>query len=574
MTKLSEKTVVQIVHLDDTGDSCYRMKWPAMELAKKVPSSKILNVVSTSKERYQLAEFADLLILFNPSDIDFLTIINRRKKLGLKTLIEFNDNFYDPQPWSPIAKEWSSVSIHNTYELFLKAADGIIVTGDGLKELFESKVDCKIHIIKNNLLSLSSTLSDLIKNKTECTIGWAGSLGHIADILSITSVIQDILKTDTNTSFHVMGNESLNTILNMPKQQFEYTTWGDMDSYFAFWNPISIGVIPLLDTPYNNCRSDIKVIEMVSMGVLPIVPNLTPYKKIIQEFNLLSYTNHETLKESLIKGISLNKDQRIDLLFSIHSYISSKRIESNNFDRLNIYESYLTEYFPTKSSYLFSKYSVGYQVVIGTQNSSEMYSEILKSAQKDINDGKLSSASETLKKLIQESPNHPEYTLALASILRKQDIIKAKEFIVESINRFPQEIRFRLLFGSICSKSDRNSFWEELLIFLPLQTEIYKKGVRDQIISLLITHINEDFKLAEVGEKMLLIYPQQYKLRFSLAVKYEQNFYIKEARAHFKAVLQAKKQLEEGLKDLIQFEEGYISAWYEALDKRMKGSLK
>ena len=77
-------SIVQIVHLDETGDSAYRMRWPAVSLAEKGPKLQVINVTSGAKERYLLGEHADLLILFNCADIDFLTVIERRKKKGIK----------------------------------------------------------------------------------------------------------------------------------------------------------------------------------------------------------------------------------------------------------------------------------------------------------------------------------------------------------------------------------------------------------------------------------------------------------------------------------------------------------
>jgi len=41
-----------------------------------------------------------------------------------------------------------------------------------------------------------------------------------------------------------------------------------MDEYFKFLQTITIGLAPLIDTPYNRCRSDVKAIEYSAHGAL------------------------------------------------------------------------------------------------------------------------------------------------------------------------------------------------------------------------------------------------------------------------------------------------------------------
>ena len=79
------------------------MRWPAEQVAKQNPDWRILNLPFSAEERYDWGLEADLLVLIQNSDIDFLPVIEMRRKLGRKTLVEYNDNFYEPQPWSPAA---------------------------------------------------------------------------------------------------------------------------------------------------------------------------------------------------------------------------------------------------------------------------------------------------------------------------------------------------------------------------------------------------------------------------------------------------------------------------------------
>ncbi len=85
-------TILQLALMDETGDSYYRMRWPAAELAQQAPGWRVLNLDSRSEDRYRWALEADLFIAYQSSDIDLLPIIRRRRELGKKTLVEYNDS--------------------------------------------------------------------------------------------------------------------------------------------------------------------------------------------------------------------------------------------------------------------------------------------------------------------------------------------------------------------------------------------------------------------------------------------------------------------------------------------------
>ncbi len=142
-------TILQLALMDETGDSYYRMRWPAAELAQQAPGWRVLNLDSRSEDRYRWALEADLFIAYQSSDIDLLPIIRRRRELGKKTLVEYNDNFYAPPAASPVVREWSSPLLWQTYERFMELADGIIVTGPGLEKLFKGRFGKKpVHVLQ------------------------------------------------------------------------------------------------------------------------------------------------------------------------------------------------------------------------------------------------------------------------------------------------------------------------------------------------------------------------------------------------------------------------------------------
>ncbi len=273
------RTIVQLVLIDETGDSYHRMRWPGSILAEQAKNWRIINLDARAKERFQWAEHADLLVIYQSNDVDLFPIIAKRRALGLKTIVEYNDNFYAPPAASPVAKSWRSPLIWQTYERFMNEADALIVTGPGLQELFATKTNTPIHILENQIAQIPDEFNaNWPTADNPLLIGWAGSLGHISDFLFFLPTITKFVLNNPGTSLCVMGNNALPSFVKLPATQFSFTPWGTMEQYYDFWKKCHIGIAPLLDTPYNNCRSDIKALEISAHSSLPVLSKLLPYQ--------------------------------------------------------------------------------------------------------------------------------------------------------------------------------------------------------------------------------------------------------------------------------------------------------
>jgi tetratricopeptide (TPR) repeat protein len=540
------------------------MEWPAQSLALQDPELSVINVHSQAKERYELAEKADLLVLFNTNDIDLIPIIERRKKNGLKTICELNDNFYEPQLWSPIAKEWTSNHLRATYELFLRNADQIMVTGEGLLNLFSKHTTTPITIIENNLPDSSLSLEDLLSKKKKRSFGWAGSLGHIADILSVAPRIKNYLLLDKDATFHVMGNESLASNLHLSERYF-YTAWGRMDQYFDFWRSIEVGIIPLLNTPYNQCRSDIKLLEMVYSGTVPIVPHDLPYLSLIERFNIPSYRDLNELSVKIQEVIELPDSEKKEILSSFFKYIQDHRLQSNNKKRLEFYRKNL----PQNPSRQLSNHSTGYSFFIGSENTSPNYVNQIAQCNALVKAQRVEEALQLLQNFIHESPQHSEYAVSYAYILARVNPTLADIFVSECVDLFENDIRFRALSLVLSDSIELASYRiRSVISYLAVKDKLFQRAAYQSIKRSIISLLEKMPQLIDIIEEILLLYPFSYQLRFKLAEQYEKLDRVKEARAHFDALRKAKEQFEDGANEIAEYDLGYITAWSNTLDAR------
>lgn len=567
---MTERTILQIVKMDDTRDSCYRMRWPARAFAAAHPSYRVINLDAVAGERYSWALHADLLVVFQSLDTDLLPIIEERRRLGRKTLVEYNDNFYNPQAWSPVAKDWNSHRVWNAYESFMKASDGVLVTGEGLFTLFKGVVDVPIHILENDLPEPPRTFETYLSQKTVYpSFGWAGSLGHMADLLAVVPVIKEILAAVPESKFHVMGNESIPHHLQIPKERIVYTPWGTMEEYFRFWEPVHVGIAPLLDTPYNQCRSDIKAVEMSSRAVVPVLTDLLPYKNLLSSLELPLLSGFPHLR-SVVQGLLVDAEGRTNIAERCYSYVKETRIDSGKGKRAALYDSLMAQA-PIGFSWPMP---LGYHEIVGTPLAQPPSQEALQKGQLLLKEKKGADAVAQIREASQKNPYSADLRVALLQLLRASRDPRFDETLDAARIAFRKEPRLWTLYVQAAGGAEQSERWREFFVWLRTQSSEYTRSVSDEVCHAMSVSLAQDETLAGTAEELLLFYPFAYQIRFQVAEAFERTGKLREAKAHFATLCRAKAEFEAGSRALAGFDAGYLQAWSDAINARMKGEFR
>lgn len=440
MANHAERIIVQLVYLDETGDTNYRMRWPAEELAALNPNWAVINLDARSSERLKWAEEADLLVIFQSHDVDLLPVIAKRRATGKCTLVEYNDNFYEPPPSSPVSGAWQSPLIWNTYELFMREADGVITTCEELKVLFSSVTTKPVFVLKNHLPT--APREDFSRwNLTEesINIGLAGSVGHMGDYLSLLPELKRLIEQDKRLKLLTMGNESLPSLVGLPNDRYEHTPWGSMESYYKFLDKVHIGLVPLLNTPYNRCRSDIKAIEIASRGGLPLVTNLPPYADFLRSTRIPSC---ETILDIPLALSELTQDIAAckSLAKRSFEYVSTQRVGPTRLERLSLYERFIRS-----PKDIATKVKPGYKEIAGNLSEKNAESRYLESAHQKLQEKDRESALKIVEEGLRSNIYSSTLTLMKLKLLANSAGGCDLQSLEEAKERFSRDIRFNLL---------------------------------------------------------------------------------------------------------------------------------
>lgn len=180
------------------------------------------------------------------------------------------------------------------------------------------------HVVKNTIPENFDTFTPEKVKHDRLRFGWVGGIFHTKDIELMKEGIEKIYATKSiqNKYQFVLGgfhynqeyvnyekvftsNYKLNATWDGDYMDYlknftpmgdhlghdkQYRRlWGrDVDSYGKLYRHIDVALIPLQNTPFSNCKSELKLIEAGMTGCAAIVSNVLPYSQYIKDDNCFS----------------------------------------------------------------------------------------------------------------------------------------------------------------------------------------------------------------------------------------------------------------------------------------------
>ena len=266
-------------------------------------------LVMEEKLFYNICKDADVIWSnFTAVRDDMLRMLDARKQFNSKLILDIDDNLYAVHRDNPVAR--SADVFIKEIELSLKIADGLTVSVPTLKKLYEPLN--KNIFVQPNGIDLKLWKPKHKKNK-KLKIGWRGAYGHLPDLNLIKSAIEAICK-DYDCEFVTFG----------AKPDFTFTGHSHIEPVGLVEFPkkiaqanFDIGVVPLIDSSYNRCKSNLNILEFSALKV-PVVASPTENQKDMK--CLYATSNYEWYEklERLVKDEMLRKkvaeEQYNDLL--------------------------------------------------------------------------------------------------------------------------------------------------------------------------------------------------------------------------------------------------------------------
>ncbi len=332
-------TIVQVASLGTIGDNIYRVHQPCAALAQ-LPGVQVFEVHAQSRHRNAAALAADVLVLTMTLDVEVFRLIHQRRLLGKPTVCEVNDYLPDVQPWNPAHRTWADPRGQHLFEQLIGRSDAVQVSSAALGQRV-AHLSAQLAVFDNQLAHLPAKREP--SQRSEVVIGWGGSLGHLQDLEHIAPTLIAWLQRHPGARLEIMADPSLATpFAGVPPAQFQFHHAGSLAHYLKWLQGLDIGLAPLLPTPYNRCRSDVKFLEYASHGVVPVVQRLEPYATVRDGETGFLFDNPQhlaTVLDQLLAAPAL----RLRVADAAYDYLhTQRRIEQHADKRLQFYRQQIT----------------------------------------------------------------------------------------------------------------------------------------------------------------------------------------------------------------------------------------
>lgn len=214
----------------------------------------------------------------------FMMVMEQRVKT--KFILDIDDNLFNIDPSNPFLTH-----LPKKFEMHLlgMAVDAKYVTTTTeilAKKLREERYyrPKESVVVVPNLISTERYKPAKNDNKDKIVIGYAGGSSHYNDLHKSNAIdaLQKIMHEYKNVYVESAG---IKLDKYLPKARYKFLggtsgvqKWLDFYSTFKF----DIGLAPILDTPFNICKSNIKWQEYSLMGIPTIASKVGPYQESIK----------------------------------------------------------------------------------------------------------------------------------------------------------------------------------------------------------------------------------------------------------------------------------------------------
>lgn len=310
------KKKILFVSADNFGTGYYRMKMPSAVMAVTSEIFDVKYIVIDGKQKPTKENIEKILSFFDWADLIvfqrhfsglYEKVLSVRKKARVKVIYDIDDNFWEVSKNST-AKITFPREVLEVAERCLKECDGIVTSTDHLGK-YLSRFNTNIVTMPNRLMTLPYLLPKVGNGRVR--IGWTGTSTHIPDLeLQFTNALIDLRrKYPGKVSLHFVG-----WMPSIPRELLpEFIPWIDSMTYLEDLNKLrwNIGVAPLINSAFNNSKSNIKYLEYSACGVTPVMSSAALAYKSTIEHNIDGILVPKVSDwYSILEGLVLDSERR------------------------------------------------------------------------------------------------------------------------------------------------------------------------------------------------------------------------------------------------------------------------
>jgi glycosyltransferase involved in cell wall biosynthesis len=255
------------------GSGYYRFYLPYKHLARGVPHRVMLPEPGTKFTPNQ-DQLGDLDVIAGQRFMgDDGVMLWERWAGRVKLVYETDDDMLRPDTGAGLV-HLHDEKTRETFRRCVRLSDMVTVSTEPLAEQMR-KLNSNVVVLPNfvhgDMLYIDRPKRDRV------TVGWAGGMSHLGDWMEVTDPLREVFTRYPDVDMHFVGLDYSPLL----KRECRYTPWKpDVWEYYQGID-FDIGLAPLVDTPFNACKSHIKALEYMALGIPVVASDRPAYRDLV-----------------------------------------------------------------------------------------------------------------------------------------------------------------------------------------------------------------------------------------------------------------------------------------------------
>lgn len=254
--------------------SFYRGSYPIAQLHKRCR-----NLIGLSPQAWSEATIrtSDGCFFQRPFMADHKTAIMMAKETGRKVWVDYDDYLLDVPTDNPTYRKYMTKEVNETLIWILQNSDIVTVSTAPLAHLY-SQYAKNIKIVPNAMdMDLRCVKDRWNPGKRNKVMAWRGSATHHRDVFRFSRALLTVSRDhpDKAWGWHFVGDNLWFLTDSMPHLQTFLTQAMGPIEFLRHIQALSASCfhVPLDDSPFNRCKSNIAWMEAAFSGAAAIVPD-------------------------------------------------------------------------------------------------------------------------------------------------------------------------------------------------------------------------------------------------------------------------------------------------------------
>lgn len=270
-----------------------------------------VQLITGDKWSWETVMQCDLLVMQRPWVEPHRIVCEMAKRMGVPLILDYDDNLFAIHRSNPAYGTFMQPVVQKDLKHMGNLADVVITTTKSLGTIYQRSI-----VIPN---AFNDYLWEFQMGPRNKVITWRGGISHFGDMEPFLPAMKKVAVNHPGWDWHFFGEPHWGVEQIVAPDQYHRHGFIDVFGYmhnYAAAKPW-VHIVPLLETTFNMCKSNIAWIEATYAGAMTVAPKWEEFDKP----GVLTYSNPQEFEEQLAKALAMKPAEQNERVDASRQYI-------------------------------------------------------------------------------------------------------------------------------------------------------------------------------------------------------------------------------------------------------------